>query len=94
MDNLDIYTRDGFRCAYCGFDGSTFETYRFLQVDHINPLGPRDDPANAVTACSYCNSCKGNDPCGSVTEGVDDFRRHDELNRAHWIKNVAPRVRR
>ncbi len=93
-DRLDIYERDGFRCVYCGFDGGTFETFHYLQVDHINPIGPRNDPSNLVTACSYCNHCKGNDPCENVEQAKVLLKKHDELNRAYWAKNVAFRVHR
>ena len=39
-ERLDIYERDGFRCLYCDFDGSKFETSPFLTIDHINPHEP------------------------------------------------------
>jgi hypothetical protein len=53
-----IFKRDGFRCVYRDFDGSTFDGWRFLAVDHVDPNGS-DDPSNLVTACCYCNLLKG-----------------------------------
>jgi 5-methylcytosine-specific restriction endonuclease McrA len=32
-----VFQRDGFQCVYCGFDGSTFAGWVFLQVDHFTP---------------------------------------------------------
>ena len=57
----EIFQRDGFRCVYCGYDGSTFKKWAFLQIDHFRPkcLGGSDEPENLVTACIICNHMKG-----------------------------------
>jgi 5-methylcytosine-specific restriction endonuclease McrA len=86
---LDIYERDGFRCRYCGFDGSSFEAWPFLIVDHINPRGPRDDPANLATCCRRCNDWKGPTPCESVEQAKDIITQAGKLNREFWEQNVA-----
>jgi 5-methylcytosine-specific restriction endonuclease McrA len=91
-ERLDIYQRDNFQCRYCGFDGSKFETWPYLVVDHINPIGPRDDESNLATACQFCNSMKGNDPCGSVEEAKIRIAKHLEANRIFWKEKVEPRV--
>ena len=91
-DRLDIYERDGFRCLYCGFDGRTFEGWRNLTIDHINPTGSKNDPANLATCCSYCNACKHKDPCQSLEEAREIVKRHDAANRAYWAANVQRRV--
>ena len=91
-DRLAIYQRDGFQCLYCGFDGRTFEGWRYLTIDHINPTGARNDPDNLATCCSYCNSCKHKDPCLSVEEAREIMKRHDAENRAYWAANVQPRL--
>jgi hypothetical protein len=93
-DRLDIYERDGFHCLYCPFDGSTFETWPFLTIDHINPAGSRDDPANLATCCRRCNDWKGNDPCESVADAIAILARHRQQNLAYWEQNVAPRARK
>ena len=93
VDRLDIYGRDGFRCLYCDFDGTTFEGWRYLTIDHINPTGPRDDASNLATCCRHCNSCKANDPCLSIAEAKEIVARHDVANRAYWSTNVQPRLR-
>jgi 5-methylcytosine-specific restriction endonuclease McrA len=92
-DRLDIYERDDFRCVYCGFDGSKFETWRFLEIDHVDPNGP-DELSNIVTCCRYCNACKWKEPCQSIEEAKIILARHNRANREYWEKNVAPRVRR
>lgn len=91
-ERLDIYERDGFRCRYCGFDGGTFESWPYLVVDHINPVGPRDDRENLATCCHFCNSMKSNDPCDNVEQAKAIIARHLEMNRAYWKQNVEARV--
>ena len=90
---LDIYERDGFRCRYCGFDGTSFDSWAFLEVDHIDPGGPRDDPANLATCCHRCNAWKGNDPCTSIEEAREIIGRHRVANLAYWEREVVPRIR-
>lgn len=53
-----IHQRDGFRCCYCGLDGTTsFSNWLTLSWDHLLPKGhpSRDDPEYIVTACMFCN---------------------------------------
>jgi hypothetical protein len=89
---LDVYQRDDFKCVYCGFDGQTFDGWRYLTIDHIDPKGPRHDLENLATCCRYCNSCKGDDPCLSVEEAKQIVQRHDAANRTYWANNVKDRV--
>ncbi len=35
----EVLNRDGFRCQYCGFDGTTFQAWLLLSVDHLLPTG-------------------------------------------------------
>lgn len=64
-----IFTRDGFRCRYCG--RSSEETT--LEVDHIIPVakGGTNDDANLITACIDCNRGKSDKQIGAFapTEG-------------------------
>lgn len=57
MKRLRIYTRDKFRCQYCGAKGKASE----LTLDHILPRsrGGDNSPINVVTACLKCNNRKG-----------------------------------
>ena len=52
-----MLSRDGFRCRYCGFDGSQWPNWLFMSWDHLlPPTHPqRDDPAYIVAACRFCN---------------------------------------
>jgi hypothetical protein len=53
-----IHKRDGFRCRYCGIDGTQdFASWLSLSWDHLLPKGdPRhDDPQYIVTSCMFCN---------------------------------------
>lgn len=52
-----VHRRDGFRCTYCGLDGSKWPSWLFLSQDHLLPVGHplRDDERFIVTACRICN---------------------------------------
>lgn len=53
-----INKRDGFRCRYCGLDGTqSFANWLSLSEDHLLPKGHagRKDPQYIVTACMFCN---------------------------------------
>ena len=55
-----VHKRDGFKCVYCGWDGSKWSNWLFLSWDHLLPKGNplRDDERFIVTACRFCNeSC-------------------------------------
>lgn len=55
---FEVMKRDGFRCRYCGLDGSTsFDAWLALSVDHLLPRGHprRNNPDFIVTACGFCN---------------------------------------
>ena len=58
MKRLRIFVRDRFRCQYCGQRKEAGE----LTLDHIQPRSRRGRsvPENLVTACSECNTRKGN----------------------------------
>ena len=54
-----IHQRDGFRCRYCGLDGTrSFANWLALSWDHLLPRGhpSRDNPDYIVTACMFCNT--------------------------------------
>jgi 5-methylcytosine-specific restriction endonuclease McrA len=55
----DVHKRDGFRCVYCGLDGTeSFSNWLTLTRDHLLPKGhqKRNEQAFIVTACSFCNT--------------------------------------
>ncbi len=49
-----IFSRDGYKCAYCGITGGK------LEVDHVVPIskGGSNDLSNLTTACQKCNRQK------------------------------------
>lgn len=53
---FDVLRRDGFRCTYCGVQG----TRRSLRVDHVVPIasGGKSTMSNLTTACEPCNAGK------------------------------------
>jgi len=58
FSRLNIYTRDDFRCQFCGISFVTEE----LTFDHVVPRsqGGRTEWANIVTCCGFCNRKKEN----------------------------------
>ena len=57
FSRINVYTRDGFRCQYCGEK----KTMRDLNYDHVIPRvkGGRTVWENIVTSCYACNDRKG-----------------------------------
>jgi hypothetical protein len=56
---LPVHQRDGFRCRYCGLDGTeSFANWLSLSWDHLVPKGhpERDNLDYIVTACMFCNT--------------------------------------
>jgi hypothetical protein len=56
---LAVHRRDGFRCRYCGLDGTTsFAAWLSLSWDHLLPKGhpERDNLDYIVTSCMFCNT--------------------------------------
>jgi len=54
-----VHKRDGFRCRYCGLDGTTsLAAWLSLSWDHLLPGGhpERDNLDYIVTACMFCNT--------------------------------------
>ncbi len=62
VTNTFLFARDGYRCQYCGRDSSQFKFRECLTRDHLIPLsrGGTNAWTNVVTACSTCNTRKGN----------------------------------
>ena len=91
--NQRIYERCGFKCAYCGIDGSkSFETFWHanFNVDHIKPLskGGLDTDENKVLACRACNLYKGVTDCNSIAEAIEVVLRKKAQAEAWYKKHV------
>ena len=57
FSRINVYTRDGFRCQYCGEK----RAMRDLNYDHVLPRGKGGQTVweNIVTSCYACNDRKG-----------------------------------
>lgn len=88
----EVFQRDGFKCVYCDFDGTTFEGWAFLVVDHFKPtsLGGGNNLDNLKTACVICNSMKGCNNWDTVEEARENLQRWWSQMRTHWEKKVKP----
>ena len=76
---LPIHRRDGFKCRYCGADGTkSFDTWLTLSVDHLLPPNHprREEEAFKVTACRFCN--EADNRYFSKNQGLDNLSP-DEL---------------
>ena len=78
-----IHQRDGFRCRYCGPDGSrSFEGWLSLSWEHLLPKWhpKRDDSNNIVTACLFSNTADSRYFDQAVKRGLQfDGLTPDEL---------------
>jgi 5-methylcytosine-specific restriction endonuclease McrA len=69
VTNTFLFARDGYRCQYCHRSQLELRHRECLTRDHLIPLsrGGDNEWTNVVTACSSCNTRKGNhlpEECG------------------------------
>ena len=62
VTNTFLFARDHYRCQYCGRAQTELRHREALTRDHLIPLsrGGTNEWTNVVTACSSCNTRKGN----------------------------------
>lgn len=62
VTNTFLFARDDYCCQFCGRNPSEFRHRECLTRDHVVPLsrGGTNDWTNVITACSSCNTRKGN----------------------------------
>ena len=62
VTNTFLFARDHYRCQYCGRPAAELKPREALTRDHVIPMsrGGTNDWTNVVTACSPCNTRKGN----------------------------------
>ena len=62
VTNTFLFARDHYRCQYCGRHVLELKPREALTRDHLLPLsrGGTNEWSNVVTACSPCNTKKGN----------------------------------
>jgi 5-methylcytosine-specific restriction endonuclease McrA len=68
VTNTFLFARDTYCCQYCGRSQFVLRGRESLTRDHLVPLsrGGTNDWTNCVTACSTCNTRKGNHLPGEV----------------------------
>jgi hypothetical protein len=88
---FEILRRDGFRCQYCGLDGTKlFESWLSLSWDHLLPKGhpSRNDPEYIVTACMFCNTADNRYFDLALKRGL----QFDGLTRDELVRQRRPYV--
>ena len=62
VTNTFLFARDAYRCQYCHRGHAELRTRECLTRDHVVPIsrGGGNEWTNVVTACSSCNTRKGN----------------------------------
>jgi 5-methylcytosine-specific restriction endonuclease McrA len=62
VTNTFLFARDDYRCQFCGKSQEALRTREYLTRDHLVPLsrGGGNEWTNVITACSTCNTRKGN----------------------------------
>jgi 5-methylcytosine-specific restriction endonuclease McrA len=94
--DVRIFARDGFRCRYCGYLGNTYETWRYLTVDHFKPRAKGGDfraEENLVTACMDCNIIKSDGEFATTEEAKAKFEsEYLPKERFDFEKYFAPMI--
>ncbi len=90
VTNTFLFARDGYRCQYCDRSPLDLRGRECLTRDHLVPLsrGGTNEWTNVVTACSTCNTRKGNrlpEECG--------MQPHSHPHEPHFV-HLAWAVRR
>ncbi len=62
VTNTFLFARDNYRCQFCGRTQAELKSRECLTRDHLVPLsrGGTNAWTNVLTACSSCNTRKGN----------------------------------
>lgn len=93
---LDVFKRDGFKCAYCGKTPPEV----VLEVDHIEPVsaGGDNDINNLITACFDCNRGKSDTPLdkspSSLSANLEVLKEKEEQLREYrrLVKKIQARI--
>lgn len=85
FSRINIYTRDRYACQYCGKSG----TMKDFTFDHVIPRsrGGKTTWENIVTACSACNTKKGD-----RTPHEAKMRLIKDPVQPEWLPAVAIKV--
>jgi 5-methylcytosine-specific restriction endonuclease McrA len=95
QEGVRILERDGYRCQYCGLDGTaSFDNALAMSVDFVVPRARKGkkDPKNLVACCRACNMIKGRRVYKSFDEAkAYVLERREELRKAWEAKTARPR---
>jgi 5-methylcytosine-specific restriction endonuclease McrA len=83
QDAMKVFTRDQFKCQYCGLDGlHQFTNWLVLTVDHVHPHahGGTRKMENLVTCCQPCNVIKGK----RIFKSFEDAKAFVLKKRKEW----------
>jgi 5-methylcytosine-specific restriction endonuclease McrA len=95
-----VLQRDGFRCVYCGLDGTEdLSNWLHLSWDHLLPKGhpDRDELRFIVAACRFCNEAHNRtrfDVDGKTPDEIVALKKEAVLGRRaeyqeFWQAKVA-----
>lgn len=93
LTQRNLFTRDSYRCRFCGRQKRELEKKEYLTRDHIVPLtkGGKDTWDNVVTACVKCNNIKSNHLIEEMTDVYFEYVEAGEKGNkeaektAEWI---------
>src|SRR3970282_2118134 len=93
VTNTFLFARDDYRCQFCGRRTIDLRPRECLTRDHLVPMsrGGTNDWNNVVTACSACNTRKGNHPPAEC--GMHPLRAPTEPHFVHltWaVRRLTP----
>jgi len=93
VTNTFLFARDDYRCQFCGRNPQEFRHRECLTRDHLVPLsrGGTNEWTNVITACSTCNTRKGNSLPAEC--GMTPLRQPHEPHFVHlsWaVRRLTP----
>lgn len=93
VTNTFLFARDGYRCQFCHRTQADLKHRECLTRDHLIPIsrGGDNDWTNVVTACSSCNTRKGNHLPEEI--GMIPLQRPTEPHFVHlsWaVRRLTP----
>ena len=90
---LGIYLRDDLACVWCGH---SVEQGAQLSLDHLKCHidGGTNESANLVTACSRCNSSRGDRSIAAFAKAVAEYLGHGPEGASRIARRVRAAAKR
>ena len=86
-----IFERDGYKCIYCGWDGTRdLRAYMLLEPDHFVPKdkGGSIEADNVVTSCHICNTMKGPQVFRSTEDAKKELEKEYQAVNRDWHQRM------